>query len=221
MASDDTARAKTNLPNWVLSPDLLKGLYPSEPSALDKGLDAVFDQVIAYYAEAYTWYNAKKGPFRSLARFARMIAILGTAFATLWPVLHLVGWTSLLRALIPTESANPDAAVGQLGYVFAAIGSTALLVDVYAGYSAAWVRCVQAAQALQKTGSIAQTGYAKLIADQANADQKSAFIVQSMTSLWAIIGNETASWAQDYQQDLTKLSDQLNQMTSKTPPSIK
>jgi hypothetical protein len=213
-----------NLPNWVLSPDLLAGLYSSEPTALDKGLDAVFDQVITYYADAYNWYNSKKGPFRLRARFARAVGIVGTALATLWPVLHLVGWTSLLASLIPQTGPDPvDAisAVGQLGYVFAAIGSVALLVDVYAGYSTSWMRFVQAAQMLQKSGSIAQAGYAKLIADQATAEQKSAFIVQSMTSLWTIVGNETASWAQDYQQDMTKLSDQLNTITAKQVPQAK
>lgn len=197
--------------------EFLENLKWDNKNALTS-LDALYEFAYKEAENAEAWYWKKTGQKKRWAMILRVVAILSVTLAGIIPIL-----TPIFKDAAGDPLINPvwsSVAVG--------IGTAAIGLDKYFGFSSGWIRYVTSA--LNVKGWLIEFKYdwelnrAMFLANDNSYDnaELQALIMKSSAFASKISGavqEETKQWAQEFQSSLGTLDEALKQQASVNQPS--
>ncbi|MEI7608559.1 MAG: SLATT domain-containing protein [Rhodospirillaceae bacterium] len=186
----------------------------SKPEEFEAAANKLQKIVIQMHVEMIGWYRQRLTGYRRMAKACRLAGILGFSIASLWPAFQLVGGTIWFESILDHEHTT------QVGYLAAAIGGVALIVEQYSGVTSGWIRYVNACLKLERSCDDFEFKWALLPLRPSDPEvdcrpAQIAALDEALKTLWDTVTQETTEWSNAYIKDLDALRVSLRNTTDK------
>lgn len=205
-----------NLIGWVTSPwrDIQMERWAIEKWAdadRHKQLIELYKQTETETLSAITWYKSKKRAKAFFSRFLRTVAIAASVAGGMMPVLAGV------RYFEENWLWDPNL-MSQSGYIMIAGAAACILIDKFFGTSSGWIRYIVTALGIERTLIEFRATFAMKLVELGGAepklDETRAFHTLALDmrkNVQQQVQNETAAWAQEFQQSTAELEKLVSQ----------